>query len=69
MGEVSFCTCKDHKCPFNPVNHDRGCEFCVAKCLKEGEIPSCFFHKISDNMKSDDDYSYLGFAKLVMEQQ
>ena len=37
MGDVPFCTCTDHKCPNNPVNHDRGCTPCIAKCLHQGE--------------------------------
>ena len=27
---VAFCTCRDTKCPLNPVNHDRGCTPCRA---------------------------------------
>lgn len=37
-----FCTCRDLKCPFHPTNHSKGCSLCIAKNLKEGEIPSCF---------------------------
>lgn len=33
MTAKEFCTCTDHKCPLNPINHDRGCELCVKKCL------------------------------------
>lgn len=29
MTAKEFCTCTDHKCPLNPINHDRGCELCV----------------------------------------
>ena len=25
MTAKEFCTCTDHKCPLNPINHDRGC--------------------------------------------
>ena len=47
MGKVSFCTCNDYDCPFNPVNHNEGCTPCIAKNLKEREIPSCFLmHRI-----------------------
>lgn len=45
MTAKEFCTCTDHKCPLNPINHDRGCELCVKKCLQLNEIPSCFFKK------------------------
>ena len=41
-----FCTCRDLKCPFHPTNHNKGCSLCIAKNLKEGEIPSCFFNKL-----------------------
>ena len=47
MDAREFCTCTDHKCPFNPVNNEKGCNLCVLKCLKQNEIPSCFFKKIS----------------------
>ncbi len=67
MPKLPFCTCADRECPLNPVNHDRGCDFCVAKCLKAGEIPSCFFHKVSDDLKGHTDWTYAGFAKLVGE--
>ncbi|MDY3059529.1 MAG: DUF6485 family protein [Fusobacterium sp.] len=45
MSEKHFCSCTDHKCPMNPVNHDKGCDLCIQKCLKLNEIPSCFFKK------------------------
>ena len=38
MASAPFCTCKDHACPLNPHNHDKGCTLCVEKCLKLGEI-------------------------------
>ena len=28
-----------------PLNHDRGCTPCIGKCLREGELPSCFFQR------------------------
>lgn len=57
-----FCTCGDHKCPFNPVNHDKGCTLCIAKCLREDEIPSCFFIAVSG--RSDQgSYKYADFAR------
>ncbi len=66
MATLPFCTCGDHKCPLNPVNHDRGCDFCVAKCLKENEIPSCFFKKVSSDLTGHEDWSFEGFAKLTL---
>lgn len=29
MTAKEFCTYTDHKCPLNPISHDRGCELCV----------------------------------------
>jgi len=67
---VEFCTCTDKDCPFNPVNHDKGCTPCIAKNLKAGEIPSCFFN-ITDPEKKIDRGAYLrrDFARVVMEME
>lgn len=69
MATSPFCTCNDHACPMNPVNHDKGCTLCVAKCLKEHEIPSCFFKDVSlDLLPGDEqDWTYAGFAAHVMK--
>ena len=63
----NFCTCKDLKCPLNPVNHEKGCSLCISKCLKDKEIPSCFFKLLN----KDDEitgYSIEDFAKLVLDE-
>ena len=65
MDAKEFCTCTDHKCPLNPVNHDKGCDLCIAKCLKVKEIPSCFFKKLSNERPEGEDWSFQGFAKFV----
>lgn len=62
----SFCTCKDLECPFHPTNHDKGCAPCIAKNLKFGEIPSCFFSKI-DGAENRKGYSFEDFAKAVLD--
>ena len=62
--EVPFCTCPDTSCPFNPVNHDKGCTPCIAKNLRQGEIPSCFFRAI-DHPKPTGNWHYEDFAALV----
>ncbi|MEE1476791.1 DUF6485 family protein [Fusobacterium sp.] len=49
----------------NPVNHDKGCDLCVQKCLKLNEIPSCFFKKISLDRPENEDYTFRGFAAFV----
>ena len=62
--QVNFCTCTDTKCPFHPSNHDKGCTPCIAKNLKEGEIPTCFFKAI-DCPKPTKNWHYEDFAELV----
>lgn len=39
---VAFCTCRDTKCPLNPVNHDRGCTPCIGKCLRKASCRAAF---------------------------
>ena len=63
---AAFCTCRDKKCPLNPANHDKGCTPCVAKCLREGELPSCFFNAVTPYRGPDADYSYMGFARVML---
>ncbi|MDL2298130.1 DUF6485 family protein [Synergistaceae bacterium OttesenSCG-928-D05] len=69
MSSVPFCTCVDHTCVRHPMNHDKGCTPCVAKCLAENEIPSCFFRKIEPDMDRKQDYTFQGFAKFVEDRQ
>ena len=66
--KVPFCTCSDTKCPFHPSNHGQGCTPCIAKNLKEGEIPSCFYRKI-DCEKPTSEWHYADFAALVAAAQ
>ncbi len=61
-----FCTCKDTKCPLNPVNHEKGCSLCINKCLKAGEIPSCFFNAVNENGVRTG-YTYKEFAEYVLK--
>ena len=63
-----FCSCTDHKCPRHPVNHERGCAPCVAYCLKQGEIPSCFFNAV-DSVKEHEIYTYREFAEAVIRKE
>lgn len=67
MASVPFCTCTDHDCPFNPVNHDQGCTPCIAKNLREHEVPTCLFKAVSpDKLLEDaDDWSWESFARHV----
>lgn len=63
-----FCTCTDHRCPCHPLNHDRGCDLCIAKNLKQREIPGCFFRSI-DCEKPTSGWHYEDFAALVEKAQ
>ena len=61
---AKLCSCTDTACPLHPTNHTKGCTPCIAKCLKQGEIPSCFFRAI-DHPKPTKDWHYADFAALV----
>ncbi len=60
-----FCTCADPACPMHPVNHQKGCSPCVAKCLREREIPSCFFNLLGLEEKPQG-YTFEDFAEMVL---
>ncbi len=65
-----FCTCADHECPLNPVNNEYGCDLCVEKNLKLGEIPSCFWNQISTRKERQEmgcNYTQKEYAAMVME--
>lgn len=69
MNNVSpFCTCRDLKCPFHPSNHDRGCDPCIAKNLKQREVPSCFFNLVETERKGKG-YKFEDFANRVLDRQ
>lgn len=63
-----FCTCGDLKCPYHPANHDKGCALCVAKNLKLGEIPSCFFNQLPSKGKRTG-YTFEDFARAVLHEE
>ena len=67
--KISFCTCPDLECPRHPSNHEGGCAPCVANCLQENEIPSCFFRKIDPEMSRKQDYTFGGFARFVRDHE
>jgi len=67
MGKKHFCTCKDLKCKLHPTNHDLGCDPCIKKNLKCGEIPSCFFRAIHDNLDGQDEFSYKAFSNFFLK--
>lgn len=41
-----FCTCQNTACRCHPSNHSQGCDLCIQKELRKGEIPSCFFNLV-----------------------
>ena len=41
-----FCTCQNPACRCHPSNHSQGCDLCIQKELRKGEIPSCFFNLV-----------------------
>lgn len=61
-----FCTCSDHDCPHNPVNHGRGCSPCIAKNIAEREVPSCLWNLV-DTDEGQPSYSIRAFAEKVLE--
>ena len=63
-----FCTCADRACPFHPTNHDKGCAPCIAKNLKEREIPSCFFNAV-DPAEKHDSFFFEDFAESVLRKK
>lgn len=67
MSEGHFCTCGDLSCPFNPKSHAKGCDDCVKKNLKAGEIPSCFFHLVKDDLSGLNEFTIDRFVDFVLE--
>lgn len=69
MAKLSdFCTCVHHSCPHHPLNHENGCTPCIAKNLRQGEIPECFFNAVCDPEKRTGD-KYADFARAVMAKE
>lgn len=66
MGQ-HFCTCKASNCKYHPLNHSEGCDLCIKKNLKFGEIPSCFWLQISDNISDYPTYTYADFADFFQK--
>lgn len=61
------CTCKDTTCKLHPSNHKLGCDPCIQKNLKAGEIPGCFFHLVKDDLSDVTDFTMEGFSKFYLE--
>ena len=43
-----FCTCTDLKCPCHPANHDRGCDLCIQKNLKQKDALIAFSEQLTE---------------------
>lgn len=66
-GKLSFCTCEDTNCPLHPSNHDKGCNLCIAKNLKKGEIPTCFFKKINSDISQIKNFTIEDFVNFYLK--
>ena len=65
-GKLSFCTCEDTNCPLHPSNHDKGCNLCIAKNLKKGEMPTCFFKKINSDISQIKNFTIEDFVNFYL---
>jgi len=66
--EKHFCTCHVQDCPAHPNNHDEGCDPCIKKNLKLGEIPACFWLNLP-KIQGETEWSAENFAKFVIEER
>lgn len=57
-----FCTCRDLNCKLHPTNHSKGCDPCIKKNLNAGEIPSCFFRLVSDDLTELKEFTIESFV-------
>lgn len=64
-----FCTCKVTNCKNHPLNHSEGCDPCIKKNLKSGEIPACFWLQIADNFREYHTYTYADFTEFFQKHQ
>ncbi len=65
--KLSFCTCEDTNCPLHPSNHDKGCNLCIAKNLKKGEMPTCFFKKINSDISQIKNFTIEDFVNFYLK--
>lgn len=57
-----FCNCIVTNCQNHPLNHSEGCDLCIKKNLKSGEISACFWLQISDDLSGYKSYTYADFS-------
>ncbi len=64
---MHFCPCKDTNCPVHPMKLGKGCDPCIQKNLKQGEIPSCFFRAVSENLDGLEEYTFESFVRFYLQ--
>ena len=52
-----FCTCPVKTCDLHPANHESGCDLCIKKNLKKGEIPACFWVSIGGDLSNEKEFT------------
>lgn len=62
-----FCACRDFQCQNHPHNHTQGCDPCIQKNLKNGEIPACFFRTVSPEISGLKQFTFESFAEFVLK--
>jgi len=62
-----FCTCTDLSCKLHPHNNSKGCDLCVKKNLKAGEIPSCFFRLINNDISELKEFTIESFVDFYFK--
>jgi len=67
MLKADFCTCADTACPYHAINQNGECTACIAKNLKNYEIPACFWKKIGKDANYESDYNFHEFSKEVIK--
>jgi len=65
--EKHFCTCADLNCKLNPHNNAKGCDLCVKKNLKAGEIPSCFFKLVHEDISGLKEFKIENFVDFYLQ--
>ena len=62
-----FCTCPASGCGHHPANHQSGCDPCIQKNLRQGEIPSCFFLQVSKDVDNLQEYTMESFVRFYLK--
>ena len=65
--ENHFCTCTVTQCSEHPFNTQKGCDPCIQKNLKLGEIPACFWYNVKNGVIGKTEYSVENFTKFYLE--